>query len=134
DLSDRDQNTVGCRLYHGRSAALDAETHCDHAGPTGDGHCGVEVGAAQTGPCNSYCMLLEAGCPVEFALEFESTEECSSQCVGDFGANGGSPESHYEVNTATEEDSLQCRVYYAVKALAGDAMACQKATLSSTCD
>src|SRR5690606_38611748 len=43
---DDNRNTVGCRTYHSKAAALGdkgsgAETHCKHAGPTGGGFCGT---------------------------------------------------------------------------------------------
>jgi hypothetical protein len=134
DLSDRSENTVGCRFYHGTSGALDPFTHCDHAGPTGDGHCGDERTAEETGPCNSYCMLAQEGCSLEFALEFSGFDDCALTCATDFADRGGKAEAHYTVDTARDEDSLQCRVYYAVEALAGDSTACEKVMLSSTCD
>jgi hypothetical protein len=134
DLSDRTQNTVGCRNYHGTSAALDPGTHCDHSGPTGDGHCGEENTAEQTGPCDSYCFLLEAGCPTEFASEFADYDDCALSCAEQMATSGARADTFYSAATARDEDSLQCRVYYTVKALAGDATACEKATLSATCD
>jgi hypothetical protein len=134
DLSDRTQNTVGCRNYHGTSAALDPGTHCDHSGPTGDGHCGEENTADQTGPCDSYCFLLEAGCPTEFASEFADYDDCALSCAEQMATSGARADTFYSAATARDEDSLQCRVYYTVKALAGDATACEKATLSATCD
>jgi hypothetical protein len=128
------ENTVGCRLYHGTSGGLDPGTHCDHAGPTGDGHCGEENEPEETGPCNSYCMLMEAGCPAEFTADFGDFPACQSACATELEDRGAKPDALYTVDTARDEDGLQCRAYYLVKALAGDATACARVSLSATCE
>lgn len=134
DLTDRTENTVGCRIYHATASADDPGVHCDHAGPTGDGHCGVYSEEGLTGNCESHCLLLQAGCPDEFADDFGDVAECAATCADDFEGNGGQNDAFYQAATATEEDSLQCRTYYAVKAVAGDPSACEKAVLTGTCD
>lgn len=131
-LADRTDNTVGCRIYHGTASADDPAVHCDHAGPTGDGHCGVYD--SPTGNCESHCMLLQAGCPDEFSADFADVVECAEACTEAFDGSGAENDTFYQVSSATEEDSLQCRTYYAVKALDGDQAACEKAVLSGTCD
>jgi hypothetical protein len=130
DLSDSSENTVGCRLYHGTAAAEDAAFHCDHAGPTGDGMCG----ANQSGNCDSYCQLFQAACETAFEDAFSGVEECSEACRTSLSDDGAGAASEYTVLTARDSDSVQCRTYYAVLALAGDETACEKADLAGTCD
>lgn len=133
--SDKTQNTVGCRAYHGRTAGLSPAAHCDHASPTGDGHCGTYgPDDSFTGNCESYCMLLEAGCQTDFDGLFTSIEECAVSCSADFADRGAANDTFYEEANATSSDSLQCRSYYSVKAVAGDAAACAKALPGGTCD
>jgi hypothetical protein len=74
------------------------------------------------------------GCPTEFALEFPDAADCPEECVTQLEDAGAGIDTFYTVDTARDEDGLQCRVYYVVKALAGDPLACAKATLSGTCD
>lgn len=133
-LADRTENTVGCRIYHATASADDPAVHCDHAGPTGDGHCGVHSEEGLTGNCESHCLLLEAGCPEEFAADFGDAIECAAACVDEFEGGGAEHDASYHATTATEKDSLQCRTYYAVKAVDGDEAACEKAVLSGTCN
>lgn len=134
NLADRTQNTIGCRIYHATSSADDPGNHCNHAGPTGDGHCGAEPEQAPTGNCESYCLLLQAGCPDEFSADFADVEACGEVCAEEFDGNGAEDDALYRVSTATSDDSLQCRTYYAVKAVDGDAAACERALLSGTCN
>lgn len=132
DLADTAVNTVGCRTYHAQAASSGADIHCDHAGPTGDGQCGST--SSDSGNCFSYCTFLQSGCTTEFDASFGSVEECQSSCTADFAGRGAANVSQYRVSEATEEDGLQCRVHYAVKALGGEEEACLKAVPGGTCD
>ncbi len=134
ELADRTENTVGCRIYHGTASAADPAVHCNHAGPSGDGHCGVDLGEGKTGNCESHCLLLQAGCSEEFEADFADVDECTEACAEEFDGNGAENDALYDVATATSSDSLQCRTYYAVKAVDGDASACAKAVLDGDCD
>lgn len=134
ELTDRTENTIGCRIYHATASANDPTVHCNHAGPTGDGHCGAEPEEAPTGTCESYCWLLQEGCPDEFAADFADVAACGEACADEFDDNGAEDDSLYHATTATDGDTLQCRTYYAVKAVSGQAAACEKAVLSGTCD
>lgn len=133
-LDDRAENTIGCRSYHARASSQDPETHCDHAGPTGDGHCGTAEGDENTGNCESYCRLLSEGCSSEFDAEFSDQGACVDACGTTFEEDGAANDTYYTVRSARDENSLQCRVYYAVKAAAGDAQACDKAVFAGDCD
>lgn len=134
ELSDRTENTVGCRIYHGTASADDPAVHCDHAGPTGDGHCGAELTGGRTGNCESHCLLLRQGCPDEFDADFADVEECTDACVDEFNGNGAEDDAYYHATMAPDSDTLQCRTYYAVKAVDGDSSACEKAVLDGSCD
>lgn len=133
-LEDRVENTIGCRSYHGRSSSQDPGTHCDHASATGDGHCGNAEGDENTGNCESYCRLFGAGCSDEFDAAFSGLSPCVEACENTFDDRGAANDTFYSLRTARDGDSLQCRVYFAVKALAGDDEACEKASPSGTCD
>lgn len=136
ETGDITPNTLGCRIYHATAAAGDPLTHCDHASPTGDGNCGTyrldEDGI--TGNCESYCRYFEAGCSAEFVeAGFDGVQDCAETCAGEFSGRGAERNSFYSVETARDEDGLQCRVFYAVKALAGDRAACALASPDSFC-
>lgn len=136
ETGDITPNTLGCRIYHATAAAGDPVTHCDHASPTGDGNCGTydldEDGI--TGNCESYCRYLEAGCGAEFVdAGFSDVQDCAETCAGEFTGRGAERNSFYAVETARDEDGLQCRTFYAVKALAGDESACALASPDSFC-
>jgi hypothetical protein len=133
-MDNRVENTIGCRNYHARASSQDPETHCDHAGPTGDGHCGTALGEKNTGTCESYCRLLSEGCSTEFDAEFTDLAACVDACSTTFEDSGAGNDTYYTTGTARDENSLQCRVYYAVKASAGDAEACEKAVFAGDCD
>lgn len=131
--SDLTENTVGCRIYHSGAAAT-ALNHCFHASAAGDGHCGLDDEGPATGNCTSYCLLYRKGCEDEFNADFKDLEECALECTSEFADRGAKKDQGYSVSTARDDDNLKCRVYYAVKAIAGDADACEKAAPSGTCD
>lgn len=126
-------DTVGCRLWHGYSAALDPMTHCSHAGPTGDGHCGD---GSDVPNCAPYCKLLKVACPSDFDSAFggaPSTPDsaCRAACAS---LHGAAMNTGYSVATAAkDQSSLQCRMLYISRALAGDASACASATGHDQC-
>jgi hypothetical protein len=133
--ADRTENTVGCRIYHAGSAATAPQTHCKHAGPSGDGHCGTDdEDAGKTGNCESYCLLLEAACGEDTDYTFANREECENTCETDFAETGAAADSGYSVDTATEDpQSLQCRVLHAARALE-DSAACAAALGGAPCN
>jgi len=127
-------NTMACRLYHAYNALLTSETHCGHAGAGGwdAPHCGDE--------CASYCHLAAGACGAAFAQKYPGGEpECNTKCAElrtlEPAGYGG-----YTVATGTAAinmgDSLQCRLYYAVKALetpAESATSCLSALGAGSC-
>ncbi|WP_438000313.1 hypothetical protein WMF26_11270 [Sorangium sp. So ce185] len=109
---DRSENTVGCRQYHAYSALLAPDTHCAHAGPGGDGHCGLDGDSTTTGNCASYCTLLEAACKEAFDEIFVERGACELDC-GD--VSGAGHDSGYAVASA-EGATVACRLLYVSRA------------------
>jgi hypothetical protein len=128
-VGDTTQNTVGCRRYHSYNALLPLPDgpaiHCSHTGPGGDGHCG----AADTGNCESYCMLAGAACNSSnaglatrdtFAAHFKNPAACLVACSG---LDGAPKDSKYVVSPAPSGDNLQCRFLHVSRALVTEAAA-----------
>jgi len=135
--TDKEENTVGCRTYHAKNAAGSAVTHCPHAGPTGDGHCGkIDPGVeGYTGNCESMCILFEQACGDRFAADgYQTIEDCAKECYQDFAGDGAANDVGYVASTATEDDTIQCRIYHATKILAGTETDCDQVALSGTCN
>jgi hypothetical protein len=126
----RVENTVGCRKYHAYSSLLDPATHCSHAGPGGDGHCGpaTQPPSGSTGNCESYCTLLAAACPEDFDAAFADRADCIAACTG---LDGAGPDSKYSVG-AEPGATLQCRLLEVARAFAEPA-ACAGALGGSPC-
>ncbi|MCC6213594.1 MAG: hypothetical protein IT376_01910 [Polyangiaceae bacterium] len=126
-VDDRMENTVGCRKYHAHAALGDPGTHCPHASPLGDGHCGHDATPTETGNCESYCLLLEAACPAE-AATLGGPAACRAACAG---VPGAAADSHYAVAAATG-DTLACRALHVTRAFA-DSSACAAAVGGAPC-
>lgn len=108
--------TVACRTYHAVTAAVDdADFHCPHAGPTGDGMCGPDDGDV-TGSCQAFCTILEAACGDHD--QWEARAACEAACSTDLAGKGAQPTMPgYRVATAESGDNLHCRALHAVRAL-----------------
>src|SRR5690606_22949884 len=91
--------TVACRTYHAVTAAVDdADFHCPHAGPTGDGMCGPDDGDV-TGSCQAFCTILEAACGDHD--QWEARAACEAACSTDLAGKGAQPTMPgYRVATA----------------------------------
>ncbi|HET9930850.1 MAG TPA: hypothetical protein VFQ35_09195, partial [Polyangiaceae bacterium] len=74
---DTSEDTLACRKYHTYNAMSAPVTHCAHAGPGGDGHCGDPV----TNNCTSYCNLLSEVCPLEYLTTFVDVQGCLDDCA-----------------------------------------------------
>lgn len=123
--ADTSTDTLGCRTYHAYNSLLAPATHCSHAGPTGDGHCGTEDAI-----CDSYCRILEHGCHDSFVTAFANST-CSEDCRKLADATR---DAHYSVLKGEAGGAtLSCRMLHAVRALAGDQSACAAAVGSETC-
>jgi hypothetical protein len=103
-------DTIQCRMYHALVAGTDSTTttaHCPHAGPTGGGQCGT--------PCDAYCDVIQAACGTSGTdSQFSSTATCLTSCAA-YATSGTFDDS--------TGDTLQCRMYHATVALAGDTTA-----------
>lgn len=112
-------DTVACRTYHGVSSLADPISHCSHAGPTGDGHCGLDDPDEGTlAACRPYCRLLEAACPTTFESTFENSSDCVERCDQSDESFGAHADHEYTVKNAEKDgDTLSCRTFYAVRAL-----------------
>lgn len=135
-------NTVACRRYHAYAALEDAQYHCPHAGPAGDGHCGAP---AADNNCFSYCRILEHACPARFYQTYLPGQSpppklTDNADIDDLGScmdscrpvPGSAANSRYSIQRAQVVDAvddsdpdgdkgdlLQCRIFHAIKALGG---------------
>lgn len=131
DPGDKDdilENTMACRRYHAYSALTSPEEHCTHAGPTGDGHCGIDEEQG-TGNCVSFCRIVEQACPSGFgerylgatATDGSGAAACIEACASleDSAMDGFRDlEPRYVVEPAPVGPTLKCRTLHAVRALA----------------
>jgi hypothetical protein len=111
-------NSVGCRTYHATAAKMDPDTHCVHAGPSGDGVCGD--------PCESFCTIVQAACTGGSAV-YPTAKECMFECTM-------FPNSEPYDASDTAGDSLACRLYHATVASQDPVTHCPHVTeASATC-
>jgi hypothetical protein len=122
-------DTLGCRLYHARTAARGPDAppvHCLHAGPGGHGNCGDD--------CSGYCDIAMRYCTeANGAAVYDTRAACLSDCamrgtaVGLIAGSAGATEAGNEV---------ACLLYHAQEAssvpvdhcrgdLALDALSCR---------
>jgi len=71
NTGDTSGDSVACRTYHAMAAATDPDTHCPHAGPSGDGVCGTD--------CEGYCDLASTYC-VGANQVYTDRAQCMSVC------------------------------------------------------
>lgn len=127
-----EHNTVGCRIYHSYSSIAAPGTHCPHAGPGGDGHCGKDEGPGATDPkanCEAYCGLAQAACAAEFSAKFADQAACKAECNALAGAKA---DSLYAVSKAGNSE-LACRLLHVARALEGTAGTCDVALGTAAC-
>lgn len=97
-LNDVSGDTLGCRIYHvtvASQSAMNANTHCPHAGPYGFGQCG--------GECEDFCLLYD--------------KQCGAGNFGDGGCDAGCPGIPNPANTTMSflsgsGNTLDCREYH----------------------
>ena len=117
---------IACRTWHAVTSLIsEPEKHCAHAGPTGDGHCGLDTAPTEQMPdvkitfaaCRPYCRLLEAACAGQFAEAWGDQEACVAECDASDESFGAAKDQGYSV-ASTEEtgDTLGCRTLHAVRA------------------
>jgi hypothetical protein len=92
-------NTIGCRTDHANFALTDAVTHCPHAGPAGDGVCGVN--------CESFCSLAATTC-TGTNQQFTVGPDCMTACAG-FSMT---PPRYTVPGGAAGGNTFACRMYH----------------------
>jgi hypothetical protein len=123
-VADTTQDTLGCRIYHSYNSLCKPDDHCPHAGPGGEGHCGVEA----TGKCTAYCKLAKSVCPAEYESEFGGGDGGDTQCAEDCSelpdsAPAEMGETRYSVERGGTPGTLACR-FLAVSRAAEDPTLC----------
>ncbi len=96
-------NTAGCRLYHAGAAAGsvgNANTHCRHGGPGGDGLCGSN--------CEGFCTIVLGSCTGNNEQYGGSMSTCMTEC-GAFNST-----RLYVANA--QGNNFACRLYHATAA------------------
>lgn len=119
DAAKHQGDTVACHAYHaGAPAAGDADPHCYHAGPSGDGQCGAK-------PCDDFCAAAVKLCagPQEV---WKDEASCKTDCAG-FAASG-----HGFSTDAKTGDTLECRLYQLTVAATDPVGHCASIGKSST--
>jgi hypothetical protein len=115
-------NTLGCRLYHANNAAgsmQNANTHCRHGGPGGDGLCGAN--------CEGFCTIALGACSAQAQPPYADMGACMTAC-------GNYATAPPYVANATG-DNLACRLYHATAASANPGTHCgHTAMASATCN
>lgn len=91
-------NTVQCRLTQAQAAKSAPGELCVSAGPGGAPECGDN--------CDSWCTLLEAECPDEFAF-LKNRSNCKKACAAIPDTGGLDTGDDYE-----DVDNLQCRLIH----------------------
>jgi len=117
--SDTGGNTLGCRLYHAGNAggpAANADTHCRHAGPGGDGVCGAN--------CEGFCTIVQGNCASQPNPPYASMGACMTACAG-YAAQPA-----YVANATG--NNLACRLYHATAASANPGLHCAHTGMVST--
>ena len=113
-------DTLACRRWHAYTGLTldDPRTHCSHAGPTGDGHCGMDK-------CESFCSLYKRSCGDQFKTDYNGNlDNCKSDCQKLTGSNPTAEDTAgYNLlnKEQTEANTLQCRTHQAALAAAAPA-------------
>jgi hypothetical protein len=97
-------NTLGCRLYHANNAAgstANANTHCRHGGPGGDGLCGTN--------CEGFCTIVQGSCSTQAQPPYADMAACMTAC-------GGYATTPIYVANPPQGNTLTCRLYHATAA------------------
>jgi len=115
-------NTLGCRVYHAGNAAGsigNANTHCRHAGPGGDGVCGAN--------CAGFCTIVMGACAGQNPPPYADMGACMTAC-----GNYATTPTYSAMETSG--NSFACRLYHATAASANPGLHCaHTAMVSATC-
>jgi len=117
--ADMSGDTLGCRAYHASVAGSDAALHCPHAGPSGDGACGMT--------CDAFCDIAVKTC----VTEWPDKTACMTACAA-------IPSAGMKYNTSfTSGNTIECRLYHLSVAATDSASAASHcphtAAVSSVC-
>jgi hypothetical protein len=128
ETQDKTRDTLACRRYHVYNHLLFKGSHCEHAGPGGDGHCGRI--------CPAYCQLAKKACATGYAAEYPGGDaECEEECgdLIDLEEND-QVDLHYNVDVGKAGGpNIQCRLYHATKAFRTPLTACDSALGKGDC-
>jgi hypothetical protein len=123
ETQDKIRDTLACRRYHVYNHLLFKGSHCEHAGPGGDGHCGRI--------CPAYCRLVKAACADGYTMKYGSNDAaCVTECSGviEIPEEDDQVDLHYNVETGKQPgNTIQCRLYHTTKAFRTPAMSCNSA-------
>jgi hypothetical protein len=112
-FGDLSGDTLQCRATHMQVATGD-QTHCPHAGFTGDDVCGTW--------CDTYCRDMQSYCGTQFTSDYTDAAGCQTACSG-FAATGNIGDA--------AGNTVQCRLYH-LSAAKADATHCVHAGQAST--
>jgi hypothetical protein len=125
---DISRDTVACRRYHlYNHLKTPGGVHCEHAGPSGDGHCG--------NICPAYCKQVKAACGTQFSTAFTNDQGCLDDCGKVLGkpAIKDQIDDHYRVSTGKKGgNTMSCRIYHMSKAFL-DSKNCPSAVGEGDC-
>jgi len=111
-FGDKAGNGLFCHTYHAGAAATDANTHCAHASPSGNGACGSK--------CDNYCAISAKTCSGTNSL-YSDAPTCMGFCSSLPNGN---------IND-TSGNTVDCRIYHALAAsVTGDVSHCPHASHS----
>jgi hypothetical protein len=118
-------NTVSCRLAHAGFANTpppsNADAHCPHAGPAGDGVCGAN--------CESFCSLAATTC-TGGNQQYATIPNCLAAC----GSFSMVPARYTLPGGAAGGDTFACRMYHLTLATIDPVNHCPHiAVISATC-
>jgi hypothetical protein len=116
--ADMSGNTLGCRIYHAGNAAgstANADTHCRHAGPGGDGLCGAN--------CLGFCTIVLGACAGQANPPYADMAACMTAC-------GGFAQTPPYEALATG-NNFACRLYHATAASANPGTHCGHVVVNS---
>jgi hypothetical protein len=106
-LGETENNTLGCRLYHGGVPAVATpDLHCAHAGPTGGDKDVTDAAVGICGEgCDAFCAIAGAVCK-DANKQYADKETCLTDC------------KMFKANVATystadvDTNDFGCRMYH----------------------
>ncbi|MFT5429594.1 MAG: hypothetical protein ACI9OJ_000265, partial [Myxococcota bacterium] len=109
-------NSLDCLTFHATRAATWPAQHCSLAGQAGSVNC--------TSLCGSYCSVMDTNCTDNNA-KFSDVAQCNAVCAEIVVTDTALTNKEH-----SDENTLQCRLHYAVQAGIGDGTV----SIASQCD